>query len=162
MLLEQLTIWAPASFVNHFTLKLKNVAPMFIEGGSRDTNKDKDFLELRVDGPWFRQRGTNNCWVVECYINILIEAMAEEKDLYKNHRYVGQVCTAFQSFIPILRIGGTGANFDGTQVDCMKLEVTRNVSLQVFHYGQLDARSRVLQSTVAGTYKMEFQDATRP
>jgi hypothetical protein len=148
------TRWTHASVGDHFD-SLKGAYPLFIEGQHRDTDEDKNFFELRVDGPRLTET-SKDCWKLRIEVNILIQTVMNETDYHLHQDMIGQMQAAFTS-IPCFRYGNRPGD-DDAQIGCYILQ--QNKANQDFieanQFGQIDIRTKLLQATVEGHYVMDL------
>jgi len=137
--------WIFASVTKHFsdTLSLK----CFVEGEIRTTWADKDFVEIRMDGPYFKQLSRTD-WSTFIEVNVLVQATIDNVNTHKIHSNVGLVCAAFTP-ISLYQYGD-----DSVQFGCLQ-PVTHsrsNQTLVVSHFGKVNPDKNLQQATVEGHY----------
>ena len=143
--------WIFASVSKHFYDRRQGL-DFFIEGQHRATRGEKDFLELRMDGPQITEI-SKNCYTLYGEVNILITSIMDNTNYHRIHTHAGIVAAAF-TMIPLIKYG-TGTDDDGTQWGCWNLiqNPFKRQRVDIFHFGQVDVRSEVVQATVEGHYK---------
>lgn len=143
--------WIFASVSKHFDDRRQGL-PMFIEGQHRDTRSLKDFIELRMDGPQFTEV-SHNYWRLYFEVNILVQSTMDEHSYHRIHTNVGIVAAAF-SDIGLMRYG-TGPSDDQEQWGCAGLlqDTRKRQHLDIFHFGQIDKQTKLMQATVEGHYE---------
>lgn len=150
--------WIFASISRHFA-DAASVAtiPLFIEGQHRDTRELKDFFELRVDGPNLREV-SKGCWLLRVEINVLVQSTMDDDNYHRIHQNVGICSVAFDKVINVYR-KGTGPFDDQSFVGCLRLlqDRERRDYLEINHFGQIDVKTKLMQATVEGHYRMELQ-----
>lgn len=147
--------WSIASIIKHFSDEIKSdTFPVFIEGMDRETNKDTDFAEIRVDGPWTNEISADY-WRIYCEVNILIQSVMSDSDLYLIYRHIGLVNMAFQKCISVFKYGDEPLD-DGSFLGCFKLVIDRYNREQVktSNFGQIDKSVKLQQATVEAHYEM--------
>jgi len=154
MSLEYWPRWIAASINKHFDAR-KGTLPLFIEGMHRATRTEKDFLELRHDGPYLTEL-SKGVWRVYTEVNILIQSAMDDENIYRVYVDVGravQACTA----IPIYKYG-SGVMDDGTLLGCLKVvaDSRGKERIQVNHFGQIGKDTRLIQATVEVHYEGKF------
>ncbi len=154
---QHLTRWIMASVEKHFRARLQGIT-MFVEGQMRDTRTLKDFAELRVDGPNFTEL-SKDYWNVYIEINILIQSAQDQDNRYRIYNTIGIMAAAFEGIIKILRLGD-GSSDDQSLIGCIKLQGDKdaNERIKISHFGQIEAKTDIFQSTVEGHYAMELRE----
>jgi hypothetical protein len=148
--------WVFASFSDHFTTAFADKLPLYIEGQHRDTRELKDFLELRIDGP-FAIQVSRGCWKLRSEVSILIQSVMDDKDYHRHVENLGIAQSAFDVCIPMFRYGCRDAD-DDTFLGQMKLLQNRanRDFLEVYNFGQIDKDRKLMQGTVEAHYQMEL------
>jgi hypothetical protein len=144
-----------ASISKHFDDRRDGV-PMFIENQHRDTDEEQELLELRMDGPRILEV-SKNCWKLRIEINILVQVVMDDVNFHRIDDLVGLAQSAFTD-IPVFRYGNTPGD-DDSFLGCLRLLQNRsNVDyLEANRFGQVDTRTKLLQSTVEGHFEMDLQ-----
>jgi hypothetical protein len=141
--------WIWASVVKHFKASLASYN-VFVEGQDRATNTFEDWIEIRMDGPWFEEIAKDQ-WKVVIEINILISSVIRENNFYTLKDLEGAVLAAFTNSIAILKLGPLAGD-DGTQAGCLQIYTDFRRMLQDNQYGQIDVTQKLLQSTIECRY----------
>ena len=125
---------------------------MFIEGQHRDTRKDKDFIELRVDGPQITEI-SKDYWKIYGEVNILVTSAMDVTNYHRIHQNSGIVAAAFTT-INLFKFG-TGVLDDQTQWACWNLlqNSGKRQRVDIFNFGQVDSKSELVQASVEGHYE---------
>jgi hypothetical protein len=148
------TRWIYSSLIKHFRNK-KDTWNMFVEGQHRgDTDNTGNFLELRIDGPWFtRLSPTHTRAYVE--VNILIQAVMNDTYVYLLQEGLGIAAAAFTDGIMILELGDDDLD-TGDLLGCMSQIADRRGKLGVksANFGQIHQTQKIQQGTVEGHYEM--------
>jgi len=147
--------WIFASLSKHFADAMEVAKiPLFIEGQYRDTDELKEFVELRMQGPTYRQI-SKGCWWLRVEINILIQFTMNDKDYHRPHQMVGIVAAAFKDAI-IAYKKGKGPDDDQTVLGCLQLlqDSRSREFLETHQFGQIDKKTNIIQAAVEGHYKM--------
>lgn len=133
--------WIQASVTKHFVDALSSELNVFTEGSERDTQTDKEYIEVRLDGPNVKPQ-PNGQYELEVTPNIMITT-ASVKDTYKHRRVMGKVLAAFENSIEIKKYGN-GIDDDDSLLGCLQLkgQVRGN------YFGQIDTVLRLEQATV--------------
>ncbi len=148
--------WIVASVAKHFSTALENILPMSVEGEDGPITNDSDYCELRIDGPFARERDKGD-WELYIEINVLITSIKDERDAYKIHRNNGLVGQAFIGNISVYRYGNGEVDDSGLE-GCLILQSQGRDSLVINNFGQVETDVRVMQSTVEGHYKGFFTE----
>ncbi|RLF64637.1 MAG: hypothetical protein DRN30_05245 [Thermoplasmata archaeon] len=155
----ELPRWIFASVSKHFndSIYVAHAVPLFIEGQLRATSEEKDFTELRVDGPYLSET-SKQYWRTYIEVNIAVQSVMDDQDYHRIHNTVGVVVFAFTS-IRVYKYGD-GLTDDQSLVGCLKLitDARGKDRIQVSHFGQLDPDKRLLQATVEAHYEMFYEE----
>jgi len=148
--------WIFASVSQHFKDNVADVFTIkqFVEGQFRDTNKENEFFEVRVDGPVAREVSKNN-WQLVAEINCLISTGFSDKDFHKHRRNVGRVSSGFNHCISVFKYG-TDVDDDQTLLGVLHLRGPTDDSVVTTHFGQVGPRTEMQQTTIEGHYEMEL------
>jgi len=149
--------WIFASVSKHFSDALPSGITLFIEGQHRATRTEKDFFELRIDGPTLREI-SKGCWLFRIEVNILVQSAMDDGNYHRIHQGVGDVAATFTNGIPVYR-KGSGPLDDQSFVGCLQLLESgeHRDFLEINHFGQIDVKTKIMQATVEGHYKMLLQ-----
>ena len=144
--------WIFASISKHFTTKCPSLM-LFIEGQLRPTTLSKDWIELRVDGPYLTEV-SKGYWKVYSEINVLLSSYMDQKNYHRIHQDAGTVAAAF-TCIEIYRYG-IGIEDDQSLVGAMQLvrDTRGRERIQISHFGMIDPDKQLYQATVEGHYSM--------
>ena len=144
--------WIYASAAKAFNANVNTKIPIYYEGQDRQTQKESDFFEFRLDGP-FVNKTTATDYFVDVEINILVVSQIDAKDTQKIYKNCGVALQYFTNAIPIYKYGD-GPSDDGTLLACMNLVRPRDQRdyVRVAHFGRLDPNKPVLQASVEGHY----------
>jgi len=145
--------WVKASVSQHFDDRRQGLK-MYIEGQPRDTRKDKDFIELRMDGPQFTEV-SKDYWRIYGEVNILVTSVMDNEDYHRIDRNVGIVAAAFTT-IRLFKYGADNPPDDQTQWACWDLlqDSGKRQRIDIFHFGQVDVKDEVMQASVEGHYEV--------
>jgi hypothetical protein len=147
--------WLVSSIVTHFDQSLSYKT--FVEAEPRTTWEDKDFIEIRVDGPIFNQLDSS-IWRAVLEVNILVQAAIDFQNLHKIHTMVGEVAVAFTTGIQLYKYGG-GPQDSQAHFGCLSLlqNLQNREKLVISHFGQI-APDRLLQhATVEGHFEVHLE-----
>jgi len=149
--------WIFASVSKHFDAN-KDTLPLFIEGQYRNTRSEKDFLELRVDGPYFTEF-SKGYWRAFIEINVLVQSAMDDSNFHRIHEDVGIAAAAF-STIHVYKYGN-GVDDDGTLLGCLKLVADHRGKerIQINHFGQIGPSEGLMQACVEGHYEMFLDES---
>lgn len=150
--------WIFASVSKHFADAASAASiPLFIEGQHRATRELKNFFELRVDGPTLREV-SKGCWIFRVEINILVQSVMTDTNYHTHHQNVGVAAAALTSTISVYK-KGNNAQDDQSFVGCLQLlqDRERRDFVEINHFGQIDTKTKLMQASVEGHYKMILQ-----
>lgn len=145
--------WIVASAANHF--KTRCIPLKFYMESQPRLDPNSDLIEFRIDGPFLRLK-SYNYYTADAEINILIQSVESDTDMYKIHKDAGIVLAAFTSFIVYKHGDGPGDN--NTILGSMELDMsspTKDI-IYVHHYGQVSADVKIFQATVEARFKMDI------
>ena len=144
--------WIFASTGKHFD-SLKQTLNLYIEGQHRATREEKDFAELRVDGPHLTEL-SKGYWRFYSEINILVQSAMDDSDYHRIWRDIGIINSAFTNFIVYKY--GDGSDDDSSQLGCMRLmhDARRKEKTQTSYFGKIAPSVEIHQATIEGHYEM--------
>lgn len=146
--------WIYASVIKFFDDGIN--IDVFIEGMDRETEDLLDFAELRIDGPWFNEI-SSNYWKIRIEVNILIQSIMGDKNLYRFYDSIGDVNAAFKNCISVYKYADiNNQNGDGSFLGCFKLIIDRydRENIKTSNFGQIDKNVKLQQATVEAHYEM--------
>ena len=146
--------WTFASVSKHFDAR-KATEHLFIEGQDRLTNKERDWLELRMDGPFVKEV-SSNFFFLDIEINVLISATMNETDYHVIHTLVGIAAAAFTNQIQAFKLGDRPQD-DQTLLGCYLLRTEGREAVIISHFGMIDSDKRLVQASVEGHYRLELE-----
>jgi len=143
--------WIFASICQHFDDN-KGTLPLYIEGQYISTPRPNNFMELRIDGPYYTHVNKKD-WKVYLEVNVLLQSSINDADFHNQQRYLGLISTIF-SCIKLYKYG-TGAMDDDSQFGCLFLlqDTQARERLQISNFGRVDVGSKLEQATIEGHYK---------
>ena len=143
--------WIFASVTNHFSATGYKT---FVEGEPRDTWEEKDFIEVRMDGPYFLQFDSST-WEAIIEVYILIQSAMDFSNLHKIHSMCGIVASAFTSSIQVFKYGIETYD-DQSLIGCLQLiqDKRDRQLLTISHFGQLAPDKLLQQAAVEGHFKI--------
>ena len=150
---ESITKWIFASVGKHFEDRKQNLF-LNIEGQHRTTNTQKDWAELRIDGPYLTEI-SRNLWHFDIEVNTLVLSTIDDRDAYRYLKNVGIMLKAFTRTIDVFRYG-TDIEDDGSYVGCLVLKQEYRDKLVVSHFGLTAPDTKIRQSQIEGHYRMEY------
>lgn len=150
--------WILASISTHFKVAILDVfsLPMFVEGQHRETNKDQAWFEVRVDGPFQRQQ-QKDCWLLTVEVNCLISTSIDDFNFHDHRQNTGNVSSGFANCINVFRFGDSNpVPDDQTLLGVLKLRKGEEGRVITTHFGQLEPRVKMQQTTIEGHYEMQL------
>jgi len=148
--------WIFASICKHFDDSRGDLT-LFIEGQYRNPGApDKDFLELRVDGPYITELN-KNYYKLYLEVNVLVQSQMDDTNYHRIHTDVGNV-TSIYTNINLYKYG-TGIDDTQEHFGCLNLlqDTQTRDRIQVNHFGQIDPKTRLMQATIEGHYEVHLQ-----
>ena len=144
--------WIFASASKFFnTIASNNNLHFYIEGTTRQTEEQQKSIEFRMDGPSFTEP-SKDVFIIDAEINMLWSFNQDDEDFHEVERIKGVLIDAMRD-ICIYRFGD-GAYDDDSLVGTLKLVQDKKPAVRVNNFGQVRADVRLLQGTVAGSYRM--------
>lgn len=152
--------WFVASVNKHFKqMDPVEGVPVFVEGQVRQTSDWDDFIEVRMDGPYWKET-TRNKYTLYIEVNILCQVnITPDKNLYTAPTIDG-IVAEYLTTIPVYRLGNEAGD-DGVQIGC--LELVRNPALRDWNkrneFGQVETKTPLRQTTTEAHYEIELEGA---
>jgi len=148
--------WIKASVSKHFDDRREDLT-LFIENQHRDTDEEKDFLELRMDGPRCHEVSKDQ-WKIRVEINILCQSVMNDTDYHIIDDIVGIAQSACTSCIPVYRYGNREGDDDTFVGALVRQDSSEHRDfVEANRFGQIDIRTKLLQAAVEGHYVMDLQ-----
>lgn len=147
-----LYVWVKASILKHFHDTLSGIA-IYAEGQERLTNKEAEYVEVRLTGPSLNPEPSNT-WSGTIDINLLLSSTMDRAKLYKQEVLIGKVVEAFVD-IAIYKYGTPES--DGSFVTCISLDKGRHEVIRVSQFGLVDSKYQIEQATVSATYRLDLE-----
>lgn len=144
--------WIFASCATYFDENKGNYE-LYIEGQDRRVERESDYAEMRYNGPRYLQSGPLD-YTVTIELNMLVNAVKDQKDDQKIFRICGFFESLFIAGIPVYMYGDNDTQLLG----CLQRKSAGDHEIIVTHYGQVSPDVRVLQSTIEATYFMLLND----
>lgn len=146
--------WIFASICKYFEDN-KGTLNLFIEGRDYDSVAEADKkVELRVDGPNIVEQ-SRGYFRFDVEINTICTIIRDDSDTYKIQRLTSFVSSLFKD-INVFRYGGEPQD-DESFVGCLILKQDSSEKVEISYFGQVEPRTRVMQSAIEGHYKMTLQ-----
>ena len=148
----RLTRWIHASvreWIENRKRERQSTIVIYNEADIRQTNKNTEHLELRIDGPYERKEGTRNEFYADLEINILVNTTYFENELFRHQNNMGLASYLLDASIPIFKIGDN--RDDKSLVGMLNLQSSPLTS----NFGQIDNNVQVQQGSVEAHYTYE-------
>ena len=148
--------WFFASISKHFDTN-KQGLPLFIEGQHRNTRDEKDFLELRIDGPRYTEL-TLGHWYIYLEVNVLVQSVMDDINYHKIERDIGVAVQAMTDIF-VYKYGNQPEDTEEF-IGCLKLiqDIRNRERIQVFRFGQIEVGTKLQQAAVEGHYHMYLDE----
>lgn len=146
--LTDVPIWVTASIRKTIIDRCAGRVPLFFEGDDRKTNKEKQFIEARIDGPYIEHVGTKNEISLYSEVNLLVTMTRNESNLYEFQKLLGIATQILNTDICIYKIGHPNYN----QLFFCTLSLMSSDKIQNSYFGQIDPNVQVFQSTTEAHY----------
>jgi hypothetical protein len=139
--------WITASVIRHFGVLLDEYGIPNIVEGQRRLSESDNFVELRIDGPYFTE-STKGSWLVEVEVNILIQHGIDTENFYGMKDVQGAVSMCFVE-IPLRKFGD-----DNTVFGCLRRrnETAGGHKLTISNFGKIEPELMIQQATIEGHY----------
>lgn len=148
--------WSKASISKHFSDLLTPSYPMFIENQHRNTDKQPNFFELRVDGPRLLEV-SKDCWKLRVEVNILCQSVMNDTDYHIIEDLSGLAQSAFTNAIPVYRYGNRPDDDDSFLGCYIRQDNAQGIDfIEGNMLGQIDVRTKLLQSMIEAHYVMDL------
>lgn len=141
--------WSLAAFLKEVNA-VKGQYPIYIEGDERTTRLERNFAEVRLDGPDVWEPYKND-FRLNCTLDVLISHKMDPNDLYLPERLLGQFSLAFQNVVNVFRVGN-GPEDDESYLGCYILQGP----LKVTKFGVINKDLRIVQATIEAPYEMQL------
>jgi hypothetical protein len=129
---------------------------VYIEGTTRNTREEADFVELRFDGPQLTEN-SRRCFRIYVEVNALIQSVMRDNNFHVIHDDVGKVIMAFTDRISVYRYG-IGADDDQSLLGCLTIISDKRDRLNVAHFGRTAINAPLMRATVEAHYDMVFSN----
>ena len=147
--------WITASVMQHISaLAIADGYEVFIEGDTR-IEKARNFIELRLDGPYFKQQ-TKGRWMIKIEVNILIQQEIDSTNLYTIKDVQGAICSYLTDII-LYEYGGIG---DSSSFGCLQSlnRQDNHDHLIISNFGRIEPDANIEQSTVECHYETYLEE----
>lgn len=156
---ENLARWIFQSVAKHFVATANGISlPYFVEGIDERSEDDMraSHVELRVTGPEVKEL-SNGYYHIKVVVNFLFTKEMEMSgaDAFDLIQWTGVFAQKMMEVIPIYK-KGTGADDDGSQIGCLRIDKGKNEMVRIFHFGQIKPDTRVRISEVDAVYSMDL------
>lgn len=120
----------------------------YIEGSpDRDTSRHDKYIELRIDGPFYKLQ--QSVIRVEVELNVEISFKVGTR-IYEPNQWSGQVAKILNNYIPVMKYGDEPGDDRTVSIGCLRVDDVNNI---ISHkYGQIATKTRLLQGTVEAKY----------
>lgn len=148
--------WLSASVNKHFSALTLEDIPVFVEGQVRQTADLDDFVEIRMDGPFWRET-TKNQFILRIEVNVLLQTtISPSKNLYTAHTLDG-IIGEYMSTISVYKLGDEDGD-DETKIGCLSLIANPASRDWTKHneFGQIEPKTSLRQKSVEAHYQIEL------
>lgn len=151
---EKWQLWITASLNKYFKegLAARGIIA-HVEGDEMDTSALGDFVEVRIDGPYFRERARHD-FLVKVEVNLLVQSTIEvSKNLYTPQVMSGIASALMARAIPIQKYPDSS-----DYLGCLRIDDDRPRDIcRVSDFGQIETDTPIRQFTIECHYKMELR-----
>ena len=147
--------WIVSSIQQYFETNKQGIE-LFFEGTPRETKDEKDFAEVRIDGPHITEI-SKNYFLLKVDVNILVQSTMDEEDFHRIHTNVGKLVSVMTN-IPIYKYGD-GVDDDDSLLGCLRLvqDAQGREPILVARLGQIEPTTPIEQVDIEGHYKMHLE-----
>jgi len=146
------TKWIFASVVKHFS----SLPNLHVSGQLRKTADYKEWVELKIDGPYIHKLSKNYHKIV-IEIDAQIYTVQDREYLYNNLELQGKVLELFTDTISVFKLGNKAGD-DESYVFCIKLNHGDKHSLDVANFGFTEKDENIAVSDVEGHYYKKIKN----
>lgn len=155
MLNEDWARWITSSIEQHFITNLSGLYT-YLEGMERFTEGRLEWVEVRVDGPDFKEIVSGQ-WYGRLEINLAIVMTLNPRDGQKMTRLIGQVQKSFTKSIAVHKYGDQDQD-DQSYLGCLQLLVGEHESIRTSKSGIVEPRTPITQATVEAHYDIYLEN----
>lgn len=151
--MDKIPMWVALSVAKHFQTVLTGYK-VYLEGQDRDTSKEEEWFEVRIDGPSKTNiQASYEIWFFE--INVLfVTHNAGQKHVGYIDEKLGLLANGFSNHIPIYKFGPTE---DKTWYNCLRIKIGFRERVVVSKFGNVNPSTNLFQGTVEGHYELEVR-----
>lgn len=142
--------WIFASVSKHFSTNSGGIT-MYIEGDDRDTGKETNYFEFRMNGPMLHEL-TQDFWRIDICINILISSKRNDASIHTLQTLVGTLASAFKNSIEVYKYGN-----DNSLLGCLILRKIGDDVIKISNLGILNPEVQINQSSIEAYYRMYLE-----
>jgi hypothetical protein len=155
-LLTLIPRWITSSVRKGFVERVENL-PVFVEEEIKLNNEKKEYVELRIDGPFINPIGSRNEYQARIEVNALITCSYDETDSLRLIKIGGIVIAALSKDFCIYKYGDEDTD-DRSYFETM--QVIADDQIELSNFGQIDPTNKVYQASVEAHYTMRFKNGT--
>lgn len=144
------TRWTVAAFFKAAKEVEISQYPVYFEGDEKTTRLERNFVEVRLDGPDFEEV-SKDYYRLDVVLNLLVNSKLDPNDVYAISRVVGQYQRAFANNIQVYKVG-TGVADDGSWFGCYQIQS----KIEQNKFGVVSKDSRVEQITLEASYRLSL------
>ena len=143
---KNISKWIFASVAKNF----KHLPNLFIKGQLRETDKTKNWYELKVDGPYIHKL-SKNYWRLDVEIDLQSYVKQDKSYLYTYQELQGDALVFFTETIPIYKLGDKSSD-DGSFIFCLQLNHDDKHSLDMTTFGFAEKNEKIDITDIEGHY----------
>ena len=145
--------WCYASINKHFEDR-KSEYDLYLEGDVRTQQDDKEFAELRIDGP-FITIPQKYFYFLDVEVNVLCQTHMDPRRFYQGQVIVGTFARAFENTICVYKLGDSTFD-DGSLLGSFHLQRDLKENIAINYYGIIRDDVRLTQTTIEAHYRLEL------
>jgi hypothetical protein len=141
-----------SSIAKHFDDN-KQTLNIFVDGDDRENKADKDWFELRWDGPRIKQFGHEQ-WQIYVAVNVVVST-GMTNETYRHTDNIGFIQSLFIDPLIVYKYKDTDPV---EQLGCLRLlqDGKNGETLRTNQLGQVEKTLRFQQATIEGHYQMDL------
>jgi hypothetical protein len=155
MINEKWQRYIAASINKHFSTEIQLLDPtinVYVEGQHRTDTVPTKIVEVRFDGPYWRELHKDSFQgIVE--INNLIQFKMDDSDNYKIWDIIGKVSRTMTMCIPVY-------NYENPPIPLVQIGHLQRLSnkddVQIHYFGQIDQVDKIQQATCEAHYHIDL------
>jgi hypothetical protein len=149
--------WITASIKHHLERNfLTEGLYLYVEGDDRLTNDKREYLELRIDGPYVKPNGSKGEYCAYVEVNILSNVTRKEEEGYNRENIQGVILHMLAYDICVYKMGNVGKKTIDDESQFGILQLIPSDQIKLSDFGMIDPNTEVYQAVGEAHYEMYF------